>query len=173
MDIVTDTNVVKHLIRLSDRTKSMEPTLKQKLIKPIFNPDIKSSPMPRSTPEEQGISSSYLCDFIDELRLAGLRTGDIFGEMTCMGGYPRAATVRAEEDTVVLRLHVAEDDLRALGDEAPHLGLALSTCPAADQRDLSFEASHRSSSFVVGGPGTSGAGRSAAGRGWTVAHRAP
>ena len=69
MDIVTDTNVVKHLIRLSDRTKSMEPTLKQKLIKPIFNPDIKSSPMPRSTPEEQGISSSYLCDFIDELRL--------------------------------------------------------------------------------------------------------
>ena len=33
---------------------------------------------------------------------AKLGPGDIFGEMTCMNSYPRSATVRAAEDTVVL-----------------------------------------------------------------------
>ncbi len=33
---------------------------------------------------------------------ARLGPGDIFGEMTCMNSYPRSATVRASEDTVVL-----------------------------------------------------------------------
>ncbi len=35
---------------------------------------------------------------------ATLGPGDIFGEMTCMNSYPRSATVRAAEETVVLEL---------------------------------------------------------------------
>lgn len=36
--------------------------------------------------------------------VASLAPGDVFGEMTCMNAYPRSATVRAAEDTVVLEL---------------------------------------------------------------------
>jgi len=35
---------------------------------------------------------------------ATLQAGDLFGEMTCMSHYPRAATVRAAEDVTVLEL---------------------------------------------------------------------
>ena len=36
--------------------------------------------------------------------------------------------------------HVADDDLRALGDEAPRLGLTLTPRPPGDERDLPVEA---------------------------------
>lgn len=36
--------------------------------------------------------------------VASLSPGDVFGEMTCMNAYPRSATVRAAENTVVLEL---------------------------------------------------------------------
>jgi CRP-like cAMP-binding protein/Fe-S-cluster-containing dehydrogenase component len=36
--------------------------------------------------------------------VAGLETGDLFGEMTCMNYYPRSATVRATTDCTVLEM---------------------------------------------------------------------
>ena len=38
--------------------------------------------------------------------------------------------------------HVAEDDLRALFDEHPHLGLTLAACPTGDDRHLAVELAH-------------------------------
>lgn len=68
MDIITQANLVKYMLRLSDRSKSLEPSLKYVMAKPTFDRSVKSSPVEKSTPEAQGVSSEYLCDFLNELR---------------------------------------------------------------------------------------------------------
>jgi CRP-like cAMP-binding protein/Fe-S-cluster-containing hydrogenase component 2 len=58
--------------------------------------------------DEEGTAQSFPVDApvaLDTARpYATLVAGDLFGEMTCMSHYPRAATVRAAEDVTVLEL---------------------------------------------------------------------
>ncbi len=68
MDIITQSNLVKYMLRVSDRSKSVEPAIKYVMTKPAFDKSIASSPVQRSTPEAQGVSSEYLCDFLNELQ---------------------------------------------------------------------------------------------------------
>ena len=46
----------------------------------------------------------------DEKRLATLRAGDLFGEMSFVDGRPRSASVRAAEDAVLLRIRPEDLD---------------------------------------------------------------
>ena len=48
--------------------------------------------------------SSGVIQPVDEQHLASLGEGDLFGEMTCMNFYPRAATVKASADCVLLEI---------------------------------------------------------------------
>jgi CRP-like cAMP-binding protein/Fe-S-cluster-containing hydrogenase component 2/ferredoxin len=63
----------------------------------------------RPVPEAAGVASRHIpIDATIDLDLsnpvARLGPGDLFGEMTCLSFYPRSATVRAVEDTVVLEM---------------------------------------------------------------------
>jgi CRP-like cAMP-binding protein/NAD-dependent dihydropyrimidine dehydrogenase PreA subunit/ferredoxin len=63
----------------------------------------------RPAPEAAGVASRHIpIDATVDLDLsnpvARLGPGDLFGEMTCLSFYPRSATVRAVEDTVVLEM---------------------------------------------------------------------
>lgn len=62
---------------------------------------------PRSALAEPGPRRPILTDSGDlpgHEPIASLGVGEIFGEMTCMNFYPRAATVRAQEDSTLIEI---------------------------------------------------------------------
>jgi len=58
----------------------------------------RASPSPRPIPIDAPV------DLSQEDRVALLKEGDLFGEMTCMSFYPRSATVRAKSEVVALEM---------------------------------------------------------------------
>jgi len=65
---------------------------------------VKSAPTPVTDAAPRYIPIDATVDLDLNNPVAQLGPGDLFGEMTCLSFYPRSATVRAVEDTVVLEL---------------------------------------------------------------------
>ncbi len=70
MDIVTQKNSLKHVLKIFDRSSSVEPILKRSTEKPLCrHTEREVMPLPRVSPEETGVDSSYIADFLSELVL--------------------------------------------------------------------------------------------------------
>ena len=68
MDIRMQANLLKQLIRILDRKTSTNTVIPYLPTKPKLPfPAHTKSPLPRITPEEAGISSKYIADFIGEI----------------------------------------------------------------------------------------------------------
>ena len=68
MDLLTQKNSLKHIFRMFDRSASVEPILKQATIKPLCpHTEKEVMPLKRISPEEAGVDSSYIADFLSEL----------------------------------------------------------------------------------------------------------
>jgi CRP-like cAMP-binding protein/Fe-S-cluster-containing hydrogenase component 2 len=65
---------------------------------------VKSPPAPRADAAPRTIPIDATVDLDLSNPVAQLGPGDLFGEMTCLSFYPRSATVRAVEETVVLEM---------------------------------------------------------------------
>jgi CRP-like cAMP-binding protein/Pyruvate/2-oxoacid:ferredoxin oxidoreductase delta subunit len=65
---------------------------------------VKSPPAPRTDMVPRMIPIDATVDLDLSNPVAQLGPGDLFGEMTCLSFYPRSATVRAVEETVVLEM---------------------------------------------------------------------
>ncbi|HEU4371230.1 MAG TPA: cyclic nucleotide-binding domain-containing protein [Methylomirabilota bacterium] len=65
---------------------------------------VKSPPAPRADTAPRTIPIDATVDLDLSNPVAQLGPGDLFGEMTCLSFYPRSATVRAVEETVVLEM---------------------------------------------------------------------
>jgi CRP-like cAMP-binding protein/Fe-S-cluster-containing hydrogenase component 2 len=65
---------------------------------------VKSPPVPRADAAPRSIPIDATVDLDLSNPVAELGAGDLFGEMTCLSFYPRSATVRAVEETVVLEM---------------------------------------------------------------------
>lgn len=85
MDVVIQGRTAKLLGNIFDRKTPNVSIVKTKPHKTALNVSTVSSPFPRSVPEKQGISSKYLCDFINEL----YSNGNIFPHcvMVIKNGY--------------------------------------------------------------------------------------
>ena len=67
MDVVIQGRTVKLLSNLFDRKTQNVSIVKTEPQKKSLHPSSVGSPLPRSSPEKQGISSECLCSFINEL----------------------------------------------------------------------------------------------------------
>ncbi|HEX9820715.1 MAG TPA: cyclic nucleotide-binding domain-containing protein [Methylomirabilota bacterium] len=65
---------------------------------------VKSPPAPSTAAAPRTIPIDATVDLDLSNPVAQLGPGDLFGEMTCLSFYPRSATVRAVEETVVLEM---------------------------------------------------------------------
>jgi CRP-like cAMP-binding protein/Fe-S-cluster-containing dehydrogenase component/ferredoxin len=66
--------------------------------------ELVSRPVPEAAVASRRIPIDATVDLDLSNPVARLGPGDLFGEMTCLSFYPRSATVRAVEDTVVLEM---------------------------------------------------------------------
>ncbi len=69
MDLIVNTNILRHLSRFFDRGRSVEPTIPFVMAKPLcpFRAE-ELQPLSRKTPEEVGLSSRKLAAFLHELQ---------------------------------------------------------------------------------------------------------
>ncbi len=85
MDIIIQSRFFKHLLKLFDRSAPTEPPIKQLINKPLCPHNIPElMPLERVTPEDVGVSSAYIADFIKEL--SDEKSLDIHGVMIMKDG---------------------------------------------------------------------------------------
>lgn len=69
MDLVTNTNLLRQIMKLLDRSKPIESMTTHLMHKPLCPHRTKElMPLPRAVPEEKGVSSRQLLDFFKEIR---------------------------------------------------------------------------------------------------------
>lgn len=85
MDLKVQSSVLKYFTKMFDRSSSVEPALKLLINKPLCPYKIPElMPLPRITPEEAGIDSSYIAAFLNELTAEN--TLDMHGVMIVKDG---------------------------------------------------------------------------------------
>jgi len=82
----------------------------------------------------RGLLSVHISNGASEMQVALLRDGDLFGEMSLLTGEPRWATVRAEEESEVVRMHASA--LRKALIHSPELVHVLAETVALRQDEL-------------------------------------
>ena len=69
MDLIVNTHILRHLSHLFDRGRSATPSVAQRVEKPLCPHKSKMlQPFPRRTPEEMGLSSRRIADFLQEIK---------------------------------------------------------------------------------------------------------
>ncbi len=69
MDLIVNTNILRHITRMFDRGKSTEPSISQTVSKPLCPYRAEElQPFPRRAPEEEGLSSRQIAAFLREVR---------------------------------------------------------------------------------------------------------
>ncbi len=85
MDLIIQTRFFKHIAKMFDRASSTEPQSNLLIYKPLCPQNApQEQPFPRKTPEEVGVSSKYIADFLSEL--TAVKGIDLHGVMVIKDG---------------------------------------------------------------------------------------
>jgi len=69
MDLIVNTNILRHMTRMFDRGRATEPSVPQRVEKPLCPYRTEElQPFPRKAPEEIGLSSRRIAAFLQELQ---------------------------------------------------------------------------------------------------------